>query len=257
MRRTLIRSALLLLVVLQGHGALAETRPPPESTIELKEKFDDLLKKARQFRSWESNPRVVLAKNPALQEMIALGPPCLPYLMEVIHQKDVDAYMLLWVAAEMLKIAPEPVAASKSATFREWLDGKMRTGYEEAEKEFVTLREQWFETKRRTDKATLWHDVTMLDPEFKVLRTQRQLTPLGKVYTQIQDLGIFVLPRLMEELRKGEYDFLPIIRHLTKGAAHAEAGRAVDMAKTSLAWWAEHRSEWIVELSDAPLKRGR
>lgn len=257
MRYGLVAFVVIVLMAPSGRSAPARAQPPHVRTATLKERFQAARRKAKAFGpSYSSDPRAVLSENPGFQEMIALGPACIPHVMEAIRGKEDDSYNLMWVAAEILKAPPPPQATGTSAAFLEWLEGKTKKGHEEAKTEFAALRKAWAETKARADTPTLWRDVTTLDPEFRVLRTKRTLTPLGEVYTKIQGLGVFVLPLLVEELRNGEYDFLPIIVHLTDGAARLHGGWPKDMAKSCLAWWAEHRSAWIVASPRPTPQRG-
>ena len=244
-----VKSVLLSFIALSAYGVQADMDVPSDRSVKVKERFEILLERVSQENvSAASWPRQVVSETPAFQEMISLGPSCLPYLMESRRQTGLE-FNLLVVAAEILKLPPESVSGETVAVFRKSLESKMRNGYKEAEEKLPILMGKWSEAKRETDVPALWHDVTVLDPEFRILRTERQLTPLGEVYTEIQNLGIFVLPLLMREVKKGEYDFLPIIGFLTNGSAPLDGwGRADEAANACLQWWEEHRSEWIVDV---------
>ena len=244
-----VKSVVLSCIALSAYGVEVEMDVPSERPTNVKQRFESLLERAsKECVSLSSSPREVVSETPAFQEMISLGPSCLPYLMESRPQTGLE-FDLLLVAAEIFKLPPESVSGETVAVFRKSLESKMRNGYKEAEEKLPILMGKWSEAKRETDVPALWHDITSLDPEFKVLRTQRQLTPLGEVYTEIQNLGIFVLPLLMEEVKKGEYDFLPIVGFLTNGAAPLDGyGRVDGAVNACLKWWEEHRSEWIVDV---------
>ena len=241
----------IIVVTLISRHEPADGASAAKEMGDLRQRFERLAEEALKVTTGASDPREVLAKNAPIQEMISLGPPCLPYIMERIDERarKGDFYpLLMWAAAEILRVDPGRAAQLGSA-FREWLDSKVHRGYEKAEKRFAELRREWQQRRPGTGKAILWNDVCRLHPDFKVLSTERHLTKLGEVYTKIQGLGIFVLPVLIEELKKGNYDFLPIIGHLTNGRADFGGGLAENMAKTCIAWWEQHSSEWIVDLS--------
>jgi len=234
----------------------AEAPGPVREPAMLKKRIAELREQAKRTPSWASTVPGVLAENQALQDMIALGPPCLPYLLDAVKERGRDEYILLWVAAEILKVRPPRDVAGTAPRLREWLHAKVAGGVDEASKEFASLKSRWDKLKNQTGEPLLWYDRVLLDPEYKVLRQKRELTDLGKVYVEIQQLGVQALPALMDELRNGEYDFLPIVRDLTNGAAHHAAGNAEHMAKTALKWWAEHGDEWTVAAPNPARKRG-
>ena len=246
MRSTMIALALLLLLACPHHGSRGGTPARPGARGGLRQRFQGLLEKSRQSLSWLSNARGIVDESPALQEMIALGPGCLPHVMREVRKKSPDQLQLMWVAADVMKVSPGRADTRSEESFHAWLTAKMTNGPQWASSEFTTLRRKWFDMKRQAGTTELWHDVTLLDPEFRSLRTRRQFTPLGKIYADIQGLGVFVLPLLVQELEKGEYDFLPVIKHLTSGAARVYGGRAASSAKVCIAWWAKHRREWTV-----------
>jgi len=256
MRCFLVKSVLLSFIALSAYGVEADMDVRSERSIKVKERFQSLLDRAsKENVSLSSWPRDVVSETASLRKMISLGPSCLPYLMERRGKTGLE-FELLWVAVEILKLPPESVSGSTVATFRKSLESKVRNGYKEAGDKFPILKGKWSETKREAETLALWHDITALDPEFRILRTERQLTPLGEVYTEIQNLGVFVLPLLMEEVKKGEYDFLPIIGSLTNGAAPLDGCRPVDDAANALKWWGKHSAEWTVDVSQLPSERG-
>jgi len=258
MRNTIAGFISIFLMVSGGQSAFGQMAgAPAEGMIQVKEQFEELLRRARDFASDSSDPYELLRQNPAFKDIVSLGLACLPYLLSAIgDERGACKYELTLVACEILKCPPQPGIWSGRALNKK-LDSKLRNGYPEAEEEFPALRKEWFELKQETDSMELWHDVTESDPEYKLLRTHRELTHLGEVYVKIQNLGIFVLPLLMQEIKRGKYDFLPIVQHLTDGAvppANCDwPGRA---AEACLKWWGKHSAEWTVDVSQLPSERG-
>jgi len=243
----------LFLATLPVGVILPEGDEPSRGTGEVKEQFDELLRKARaRPRSRSSSIQIDFSKNPPLRGMVALGPRCLPFLLDVVEDEPPDEHELLCVVVGIMKTPLDLIAARKTGSFRQWTRSKLRNGYKDAGRRFPDLMRKWQEEQTGAKGQVLWQDVTSLDPEFKVLRTKRERSQLGRIYGQVRELGIFVLPVLMDEFRKGQYEFVSIVPELTDGNARLRGGRAEDMARAHLAWWEEHRTEWLIEMPIDP-----
>ncbi len=219
--------------------------------LSVKEKFEDLCKSAREESpSFSSDTLHVISASPAYQAIVAMGPRCLPYVMEKIRKEDVHKWTFVYVGAVILKIEPGPVVMGSSSRLQKYVEKKLVSGYQEAEEEFSRLNAEWMKEKGQKEAPELWTEVTVLDGEFKVLKTHKEFTPAGKVYSQIRSLGIFVLPSLMLELEKGNYDFLPIISTLSNGSAPTGRGYAKQGAKACITWWAKNKGDWTIRASE-------
>ena len=217
---------------------------PGGREAEMRERFEELYRKSRKaLPSYSSTLTGIVADNPALEDIISLGPECLPQLMAKIREDDFKA-PLLYVAYSILKI--KMVEFGTDSECREHLEDRMKSGYEEAEKAFEKLRKELFAERRRAPTLELWRDIVELDPEFKVLTTRRERTRLGEVYHRIQALGTFALPFLLNEIEKGHSDFLPIVGFLTNMKAPVVGGRVEEVARNVLRWWKQHDSEWLL-----------
>ena len=239
-----MRSALAVVVavVLTSVATRAEDAPtvPADKEAKLRERFEELCRKSREAPpSYSSSLTDVVAEDPALQDIISLGPACLPQLMAKIGEDDFDA-SLLYVATTILKIEPDEFGSDSE--WREHLEDRMKSGYEEAKKEFEKLRREWYAERQRAPTLELWRDIVELDPEFKVLTTRRERTRLGEVYHRIPALGIFALPFLLDEIEKGRSDFIPIVGFLTDGKAPVVGGRVEEVTRNVLRWWKQHES---------------
>ena len=244
----LLASAVICTILIVSRGAGNEDRAEPSKKVDIKTEFERLYLESRKTPSFSSIRETVISENPAYMKMIALGPRCLPFLMAKLDQGVPSAYNLIVVAEKILKVRPpkDPKMALKGGEER-WLKKKLEKGYQEADARFRKLQAQWAAEKARSKDHVLWRDVTVLDNESKVLKVRREYTPLGKVYRDIQSLGLFVLPSLMEGLAAGRCtDFLPIVRFLTNGRAPIHAASPIPDAKRCVEWWKKHKDEWTV-----------
>ncbi len=179
-----MRSVVVVIVAVVGTSvatwAEAPPREPADREAELKERFEELYRKSRKaLPSYSSTLTGIVADNPALQDIISLGPECLPQLMAKIREDDFKS-PLLYVAYSILKI--KMVEFGTDSECREHLEDRMKSGYEEAERDFEKLRKAWFAERQRAPTLELWRDIVELDPEFKVLTTRRERTRLGVIY---------------------------------------------------------------------------
>jgi len=235
----------------QSTWAGESARPGPPEQLSVKDRFEALCRLASEEPpSFSSDPAHYISGSPARQAMVALGPRSLPYVMERIRNDDTHKWAFVYVAAAILKIEPGAAVTGSSSRLQRHIEGKLVSGYQEAEEQFPRLNREWLKEKGQQETPELWRDIATLDAEFKVLQTRRELTPAGKAYSQIEGLGIFVLPSLMRELEKGNYDFLPIIGSLTDGKAPVRRGKAQQSARACIAWWAENKDQWTIDASE-------
>ena len=99
-----------------------------------------------------------------------------------------------------------------------------------------------------------WNEARFQTPgRFAKLYDERQaLLKQGDVkgaeenYQRIQDLGIPVLPCLVDKIGKGATDLVPIMSALTNGGVKGDA-KPQDCIK----WWNQHKVEWTLPPADA------
>ena len=81
----------------------------------------------------------------------------------------------------------------------------------------------------------------------KSLSTRVTTTEFGRAYNALKDVGIDTLPLIVEKLKEGDYDLLPIFEELTDGeGARPGGGWPKDRAEFAVQWWEEHKQDWLV-----------
>lgn len=244
----LLAGALICTIPVVPRATGNEDRAEPSKKVDMKTEFERLYLESKKTPSYSSNPEAVISENPAYMRLIALGPRCVPLIWKKVDNGVPDRVILMGVAARILKVKPDAETRARRETFKKWLRMTVDKGYGDAKGRFAALKAKWTKEKTRSKDMVLWSDASILDQEFKVIRTKRKLTKLGEVYQSIEGLGVFVLPCLIDDLAAGNLDWLPIVEHLTDGKAPMIKGRASVDAKRCVEWWKKHKAQWTVPL---------
>lgn len=209
----------------------------------VEEEFERLCVVTKNHNSLSSIPSQIIENVSGYQEMIDLGVPCLPYLMKKLDDESNGDEILMFVAARIIKCKPDELVMT-GHSYKKWLDEKLETGAQDAASDFRQLVERW-ERERLYPELVgqeLWIDIVELDHEHMVYRTRRVHTVQGQIWSDIQDLGIFVLPCLVEQFEQGNYDFLLIFGELTNDEAPVKTGKPRGAA--CVKWWQENKADW-------------
>jgi len=262
-----------LVVVVSTSGALAQREARPD---------DDALRAAfeQRYERWQVVRREALegpgsdldtAKlfgSEAWQRLTQLGVGAVPLFIKKLPHDHMLGHALhnitgwryhvtrtgaspaewLWRVAEFPDIQSTGGPPDAVAIWLRWWG----EGPEFAAQSFRDLRARWPETAT-PGRRLLWATETYLDTIHGQLHTQqRQLTPAGEVYDAIQCLGIAVLPHIVETLREGEADFLPIALELTDGAGGLGDPTRPPEVAAFLEWWEANKQDWLIPWPEEP-----
>ncbi len=222
----------------------------------LRECFDALVDRMVWEGGDGSTPGAVVESSPSARAIIAMGPRCFLLVWDkVLHD---DPTFWTHIVCRILKVRREETRAywegrvvppPQMMSDIEWVREQIRGGHTRAATRFRGLSEQW-SVEKGQGSPELWTDVAVLDEEKGTLRSERKYTGAGQVYREIEKLGVLVLPALIEDLRTGRYDFLPLIGKLTDGKAPTTSATAEDAARKCIEWWDKNKADWIVELPE-------
>lgn len=67
---------------------------------------------------------------------------------------------------------------------------------------------------------------------------------VSKNYRAMADLGMSILPALIQKIREGETDLLALAEELTEGKAETEGASPEEKIESCVRWWQEDSSEW-------------
>lgn len=181
----------------------------------------------QSWRKWveNNNFRSCLAAGPEFQAIVELGIPILPYLVKKIEKNPDDfhlAHAINRITKKQFEKTDWPqgtlgdsITAAKMYV-QWWKDGRFKTGAK-----FAELYSKW-----------------------KTLKSEKKDKEAKETYRQIVNLGIPVLPYLVENVET-EPDFIPAIMKLTDRSLPATA-----TGSECKQWWGENRQKW--ELPNTP-----
>lgn len=215
--RPLIRKAhmfyWLLMTICVSHVCVAEGQT--------QKAFEE---KYQAWKTWVKNNPLLsdYTTNPKFGEIVSLGPPVLPYIVEKI-EKSGDFHLVHAISRITKKqfektdwpqgTLGDSITASKMYV-QWWKEGRFKTG-----ERFAKLYSKW-----------------------KTLKSEKKDKEAKETYRQIVNLGIPVLPFLIENVET-EPEFIPAISKLTDRQLPATA-----TGTECKQWWENNKQKW--ELSN-------
>ncbi|MHB0937611.1 MAG: hypothetical protein ACYDCO_06140 [Armatimonadota bacterium] len=253
----IIRIMLPLILLFAGMAACAQAtdpaaKPAPEP---FQARFD------RSFAAWQNwvagqPDRALLTIGEEFREMVDLGPRAAPLLAEQMlaaatpREGAALAEALARVTDKRIPRAqwPEgkyldPVVRLDLYT-RWWKDGRGQTSAE-----FDRLYARWKELKAQGLVFVRDVYVVTYDDETKTVVPKRDLqrTELADVYDALENMGIDILPLIVEQFAAKDYDLLPIFRELTHIVPR---GRNLDeKVAYCVKWWEANKGEWLISMN--------
>jgi hypothetical protein len=188
------------------------------SNAELREVFEQ---KYEAWKAWVKDHRMlsVLAANQPFEDIIALGVPVLPYLVEKIEENPED-FHLEWAVRRISK---------KRFEKEDWPDGRRGDSISAAK-----MCVEWW-NRGRHDTGEKFHQ---LYGRWKQLRSQGEREQARETYDMVINLGIAVLPYLVANV-ENEPELTPAILRLTGDQLPPNATPA-----QCKQWWEKNRSKW-------------
>jgi hypothetical protein len=198
--------------------------------------------------------------NKPFEEIVELGIPALPYIVEKL-EKDTSAHFLIYAMKRMTKkkFVLKKVGEGRYITddfpgmviegsgnqrraklwIRWWKEGRKQTP-----QLFRKLYSRWKQLGKNGE-IELQSEVTVYKYETKTIQTNIRNTEAGEIYGAMRGLGIAALPYMMEKIKEGEYDVLPLVWELTDGA-YLSVLEPAAQAKVCLEWWSREKDKWVL-----------
>jgi hypothetical protein len=190
------------------------------------------------------------------ERLVALGPRAVPFMVEEIaalekSRKGADqGDARRTVPTFLLREAVERIVHKKFKNDAEVVTWWRSRG--EAPARFRQAYAQWRRAKADGQSA-LQVEETVYDDRSKTLQTRQTRTELGQAYFAIRDLGIDAMPLIIETIKAGDYDLLPIFGDVGGLRLRPEhAGPLAEQAKDALHWWEVCREECLLPPPPAP-----
>jgi hypothetical protein len=227
--------------------AAPKTPPPPPPTVDVKTLFD------QRYAAWQlwsnGQPETVsLTTGKEYSELMKLGVPALPMLCASLEtnatarQAPALADMVLRLTKREL---PKTVAADGAARVK-WVQSWWKEGRQATKTQFDALAVRWKEEKAKGGFVFESQTVALTyDDATKIVSTKREQSKsdLGRIYHDIQGLGIEVLPFIMEQLLALDYDLLPAFGEITQ---FKPAGDLPLRVKATRDWWEKNKSRYLI-----------
>lgn len=194
-------------------------------------------------------------------EIVKLGPKAIPFI--IAKMKESGDFFLASAVLRITKyVIPENewpkgmLGDSKTAAklyIRWWEEGRR-----EIPKRFEKLYARWKKLIARGE-TTLWMDAAVYNPVSKriVIRNRQHQTPLGQTYEAMRNLGIEILPLLIEKFKEGDWDLLPLFGELTDGKGVIERGYLKERVAFTLKWWEKNKEDWLLPKPEQQRDRQR
>ncbi len=230
----------ILVAMVSSLSCAQEVENTQDSTRALfQEKHQVWLKHCQRPEVWRHSRGDVFVNNEPFQQIIRLGIPALPYLMERIEEAPIEGRLLhhalmaitkkkfhvrqeeidgqlLWTVEEFPDIAPGKSHPDTNILWLRWWREKIQ----ETPEEFERLYQEW--------------------------KAQKEPDEAEGAYRKLVDLGVVALPAMVKKVAGGEIALLPAISKLSEGAIPEDAERT-----ECLAWWELEEEKWTITFPDA------
>jgi hypothetical protein len=169
------------------------------------------------FRSTSYGPR----SYQHLQKIAKIGTPVLPYLMKkAAETKDMSLNL------------PLILITRKSFVRDEWPEGELG-----GSRELLKLYIDWWEKGRKLTPQKFSQRYS----QWKNLKGEGKEDEARKKSEEIRALGIAALPMLMEKVKEGDKELIPIISKLIDGQIDPNASTS-----QCFAWWQDNKEKWLI-----------
>lgn len=232
---------LLLLLATLTQANSGRTQDQDMGTL-LEMKYHAWVESLPQTRSFSSvfDRDANYDRNPAFQEIVGLGLSAVPHIMNKLEKgeawgleyalgritkwtfhygKRVESpgrYVLFIEEYPDMQHSPDPPMA-RDVCLRWW-----RGGRRETPERFAKLYAEW-----------------------KTLKSEGKEDEAQQKYQRIKDLGIDALPLIVEQLRAGNMDLMPVMSYLTDGQCPTTD------RQQCVQWWDANRDKWTLPLPEA------
>jgi len=250
MRNIYILSLLLILVTflaLTPKVSCGEEAALTNTTLD--KEYDNLIKALDSFSvSIQSDDEKAVRDLPEVEALSKHGLKVLPFLMGKLQRPEESRLSTsgLFAIREIVHRVTKRVVAPND------LQAWWESGGKDTREKFDALYESWQkEVKKNTDAGQpllLKTSEEVIDPERWEIVVKSKETDLGRIYRQMRDLGIEILPILLEDIKKGDHTLFVLVSDLTDGAFHmTPPGPPYELETRGFAkWWELNKAAYTI-----------
>lgn len=225
-----------------------------EEVISINSEYEALLKALARPSVWSDSRQA--AQNLAKTEIETLskrGLKVLPFLMGKFQDESTSSC----ARTAIIEIASR---VTKRNLYKVDMQKWWQSGGKETPQQFAVLYASWQKAvKELTDAGKpliLKTSEEILNVENGRIATTEKETDLGKIYRQIRELGIEILPILLEVAQKGDYTLLPMVTELSDNAVRARGAVAPKtttekMTRDFARWWEKNKEKYTIPFPPA------
>lgn len=190
---------------------------------ELKDRFES------EYRAWkeqtgEITPSSAPEYNEHLYEMIKMGAPVLPFIIEKMEKHEFGLDFLLESAFHLI--------SRKNLEREDWPEGKLGDAHTAAAMYIDWWHNGLKETERSFDRYY---------QEWKGYLAEKNPEEAEKKLKNIKNLGIAAMPFMINKIEKGDLEFIKII------SDHTNESLSADTSKDEcISWWNENHEKYTI-----------
>jgi len=176
-----------------------------------------------------SRAKPPLSSIPEYQEIIDLGVPALPYIIEKIEQDRIDGRKLFRAVEEIAKV-------------------KIRGKYDKDKKvvvfpDFPNVKagESVYVYWWKEGRACAAQQSEKFYQEWKELNQEGKEAEAKAKYQRMIDSGVAALPYMLEKVKQGDVELVPAISVLTDNKVKKDAKQS-----ECLEWWEKNKEKWLI-----------
>ncbi len=218
-----------------------------------------------KYKAWQEHckqPEIGLSSsikpyidNDPYREMVQLGIPVLPYMIEKIENDPYGGGRFLCALAPPNMAVALPTITKKKFHIRktEQPPSEFRWTVEE----FPDMRDMSIPPVRYKLWLRWWKEGHKQTPqcfenlykEWQELKKQKKDKDAKAKYQQMLDLGIAALPYMTEKVEQGDTELIPAISVLTDGKVKKDTKQS-----ECLDWWKKNREKWLIPFPETKIE---
>lgn len=198
-------------------------------------------------KSHSSNPNTYLDNAP-FREIVALGIPAVPYLIREESKYPLSLPVSILFAVELItKAKLHMVLKEENGRLIHTIVGFPYFSFVSSDKEDI-LRNwlRWWHGGRK--EIPQYFDTLYV--RWKELKDKGKKDEAEERYQQIRNMGIIVLPYLIEKIAGGDTSLIPTVFKLTDGAVKVDA-----KPEECIEWWNKNKEKWYIPIEDEPIEK--
>ena len=223
-------------------------RAGAEAVTEVRMQFD------QRYAAWDTwcgaQTTKTLAAGPEFNSLVTLGPPAAAYFVEKMGKATPRQAAALAEGLARITKKRFPAAVVSADTPEQlvqayqqwWTEGRKGT-----RAAFDACYARWKDAKAKSNLMMSVESTTItFDDVTKTIvkKPTHEVTDLQRAYDELTDMGIDILPLIIDKFHANDADLLPLFADLTHTGAKGK--NAAERAQNQCRWWELHKDAWLL-----------